>query len=64
MHGSSCTILLLHQFLAANTNHRTDAYGGPVANRIRFTIEVLEAVAAAIGADRVGLRTLEAAVGV
>ncbi|MBF6349743.1 MULTISPECIES: alkene reductase [Nocardia] len=47
---------LLHQFLASNTNRRTDAYGGTVANRIRFTVEVVEAVAAAIGADRVGLR--------
>ncbi|WP_328390342.1 alkene reductase [Nocardia sp. NBC_00416] len=47
---------LLHQFLAENTNRRTDAYGGPVENRIRFTIEVVEAVAAAIGPERVGLR--------
>ncbi|MFG2970194.1 alkene reductase [Streptomyces sp. NPDC048288] len=47
---------LLHQFLAAGTNRRTDAYGGSVAGRIRFTAEVTEAVAAAIGADRVGVR--------
>ncbi|MBQ1099344.1 alkene reductase [Streptomyces sp. NPDC097107] len=47
---------LLHQFLAANTNRRTDGYGGPVAARIRFTAEVAEAVAAEIGAERVGLR--------
>ncbi|MEV6431401.1 alkene reductase [Nocardia sp. NPDC051463] len=47
---------LLHQFLAANTNHRTDIYGGSLANRIRFTVEVVEAVAAAIGPERVGLR--------
>ncbi|MYR47085.1 alkene reductase [Streptomyces sp. SID5910] len=47
---------LLHQFLAANTNLRTDGYGGPAAARIRFTAEVTEAVAAEIGADRVGLR--------
>ncbi len=47
---------LLHQFLAANTNLRTDGYGGPVADRIRFTAEVTEAVAAEIGAGRVGLR--------
>lgn len=47
---------LLHQFLARNTNHRTDGYGGPVAARIRFTAEVTEAVAAEVGADRVGLR--------
>ncbi|WP_328413665.1 alkene reductase [Streptomyces violaceus] len=47
---------LLHQFLAANTNLRTDGYGGPVTARIRFTAEVTEAVAAEIGAGRVGLR--------
>ncbi|WP_280421362.1 alkene reductase [Nocardia carnea] len=47
---------LLHQFLAGNTNRRGDAYGGPIANRIRFTVEVVAAVAAAIGPDRVGLR--------
>ncbi|GAB2648671.1 alkene reductase [Nocardia goodfellowii] len=47
---------LLHQFLAQNTNHRTDAYGGTVANRIRFTVEVVTAVAAAIGPERVGVR--------
>ncbi|WP_374985122.1 alkene reductase [Streptomyces fradiae] len=47
---------LLHQFLAANTNHRTDAYGGSVANRIRLTVEVTEAVAAAIGNERTSVR--------
>ncbi|MFJ9543915.1 alkene reductase [Streptomyces sp. NPDC101225] len=47
---------LLHQFLAPNTNHRTDAYGGDIENRIRFTVEVVEAVAAEIGAERTGLR--------
>ncbi|WP_016905552.1 alkene reductase [Streptomyces xiaopingdaonensis] len=47
---------LLHQFLAPNTNHRTDAYGGSVEGRIRFTTEVVDAIAEAIGADRTGLR--------
>lgn len=47
---------LLHQFLAQGTNRRTDGYGGPVANRIRFVVEVVEAVAAEIGPERVGLR--------
>jgi N-ethylmaleimide reductase len=47
---------LLHQFLAGNTNRRTDGYGGPVERRVRFTTEVTEAVADAIGADRVGVR--------
>ncbi|WP_156727476.1 alkene reductase [Streptomyces apocyni] len=47
---------LIHQFLTKNTNHRTDAYGGPVASRIRFAVEVVRAVADAIGPERVGLR--------
>jgi N-ethylmaleimide reductase len=47
---------LLHQFLAKGTNHRTDAYGGPVAGRIRFVVEVVKAVAEAIGPERVGVR--------
>ncbi|MER6999168.1 alkene reductase [Streptomyces sp. NPDC000410] len=47
---------LLHQFLSQNTNHRTDAYGGSVAGRIRFVVEVVRAVAEAIGPERVGLR--------
>ncbi|WP_050372342.1 alkene reductase [Streptomyces acidiscabies] len=47
---------LLHQFLAANTNTRTDEYGGPAANRVRFTVEVTRAVAEAIGPENVGLR--------
>ncbi|MFE0044636.1 alkene reductase [Streptomyces albireticuli] len=47
---------LLHQFMARNTNHRTDAYGGSVAGRIRFAVEVVRAVAEAVGPERVGLR--------
>ncbi len=47
---------LAHQFLAGNTNRRTDRYGGSVENRARFAIEVAAAVAAEIGADRTGLR--------
>ncbi|MFF7748925.1 alkene reductase [Streptomyces sp. NPDC007971] len=48
--------MLLHQFLADNTNRRTDAYGGSVEKRVRFAAEVTEAVADAIGAERVGIR--------
>ncbi|MGW2491126.1 alkene reductase [Streptomyces sp. NPDC001606] len=48
--------MLLHQFLADNTNRRHDGYGGPVQRRVRFAAEVTEAVAEAIGADRVGIR--------
>jgi 2,4-dienoyl-CoA reductase-like NADH-dependent reductase (Old Yellow Enzyme family) len=35
---------LLHQFLSPLSNFRTDEYGGSFENRIRFTLEVLEAV--------------------
>ncbi|HEX2904546.1 MAG TPA: alkene reductase [Jatrophihabitans sp.] len=47
---------LLHQFLAPSSNVRTDSYGGSAANRARFVIEVAQAVAEAIGPDRVGIR--------
>jgi N-ethylmaleimide reductase len=47
---------LLHQFLAPASNRRTDAYGGSPEARARFVIEVAQAVAAAIGSDRVGIR--------
>ncbi|MFE2959475.1 alkene reductase [Nocardia tengchongensis] len=54
VHGANG--FLLHQFLADNTNQRTDAYGGSTTNRIRFVTEVVAAVADAIGADRTGIR--------
>lgn len=44
------------QFLSSNTNQRTDRYGGSVANRIRFVIEVLEAMCSVKGSKRVGIR--------
>lgn len=47
---------LLDQFLHDNVNKRTDAYGGSVENRCRFPLEVIRAVSAAIGPDRVGIR--------
>lgn len=47
---------LLDQFLRSSTNQRSDAYGGSKENRARLLFEVLEAVCAAIGNDRVGLR--------
>jgi N-ethylmaleimide reductase len=47
---------LLNQFLASNTNLRTDGYGTSVDGRIRFVVEVTEAVAAAIGAARTAIR--------
>ncbi|MEW4467449.1 alkene reductase [Parasphingorhabdus sp. JC815] len=47
---------LPNQFLNPHSNQRTDEYGGPVENRIRFTLEVLEAMGDAIGSERVGFR--------
>jgi 2,4-dienoyl-CoA reductase-like NADH-dependent reductase (Old Yellow Enzyme family) len=37
---------LLHSFLSPLSNHRTDQYGGPLENRMRFPIRVIEAVRA------------------
>lgn len=47
---------LIEQFLNANVNLRTDAYGGSVQGRNRFALEVVRATIAAIGANRVGIR--------
>lgn len=47
---------LIEQFLNANVNLRTDGYGGSIEGRNRFALEVARAVAAAIGAHRVGIR--------
>lgn len=47
---------LLDQFLHDNVNVRTDAYGGSIENRSRFPLEVIKAVTAAIGAEKVGIR--------
>ena len=47
---------LLEQFIRPNSNLRTDRYGGPIANRARFVLEVAEAVIHAIGRERVGMR--------
>ena len=53
---------LLHQFLADNTNVRTDAYGGSPSSRARFVLDVATAVAEAIGGERVGIRVSPAGV--
>src|SRR5262245_21304479 len=48
---------LLHQFLSPLANQRTDEYGGSLANRMRFPLEVFEAVRAAWPASKpVGVR--------
>jgi N-ethylmaleimide reductase len=54
LHGANG--YLIQQFLSSSANHRTDAYGGSRTGRIRFAVEVAEATADAIGADRVGIR--------
>jgi len=47
---------LLAQFLNPRSNTREDAYGGSAENRRRFLLEVVDAVSAAIGPERVGVR--------
>ncbi|MEU0212502.1 alkene reductase [Streptomyces canus] len=47
---------LLQEFLSPAANQRTDGYGGSPHNRARFVVEVVTAVAQAVGAERVGLR--------
>jgi len=47
---------LLDQFTRTSSNQRTDAYGGPLENRLRFPLEVAEAVASVWGPGRVGYR--------
>ena len=47
---------LLDEFLRDCSNKRTGPYGGPIENRARLMLEVIEAVISVWGADRVGLR--------
>ncbi len=47
---------LIQQFLSPNANQRGDAYGGSLDGRMRFTLEVVDAVAREIGADRTAIR--------
>ena len=47
---------LIHQFLSSSVNSRTDEYGGSMENRLRFLKEILTAVVAAVGSERVGIR--------
>ncbi len=47
---------LLDQFTRDGTNQRTDAYGGSLENRLRFPLEVAQAVAEVFGPGRVGYR--------
>ena len=54
LHGANG--YLIDQFLNANVNRRSDGYGGSVGARNRFALEVVRAMVAAVGADRVGIR--------
>ncbi len=47
---------LIDQFLRDSINDRSDAYGGPMAHRTRLLVEVMQAVSAAIGSGRTGVR--------
>jgi N-ethylmaleimide reductase len=47
---------LIDQFLRDNSNMRTDAYGGPIENRVRLLREVVAALADTVGAERTALR--------
>lgn len=47
---------LPEQFLSSGSNQRQDQYGGSVANRVRFVLEVLDAMVAEAGGDRVGIK--------
>ncbi|GAB3551838.1 alkene reductase [Arthrobacter tumbae] len=54
LHGANG--YLLHEFLSPAANQREDQYGGSPENRARFVGEVVNAVAKAIGAEKVGIR--------
>lgn len=47
---------LLDQFINSSTNHRADDYGGPIRNRARLLLKVVEAVSEVWEPDRVGVR--------
>ena len=47
---------LIDQFMKDKVNDRTDQYGGSLENRCRFALEIVEAIADEIGADKVGIR--------
>lgn len=40
---------LLNQFLSRHVNQRTDRWGGPIENRMRFAVEIVKAIRAKVG---------------
>ncbi|MBS0260795.1 MAG: alkene reductase [Planctomycetes bacterium] len=52
----AATGYLPNQFQVTGSNRRTDAYGGSLDGRTRFTLEVMEALCGVRGADRVGIK--------
>ena len=54
LHGANG--YLIEQFLNPFVNNRTDEYGGSIENRSRFLLEAVDAAAAAVGKDKVGIR--------
>jgi len=54
---------LTQQFLSSNVNQRTDEWGGSVQGRIKFAVELVRAVADAIGPERTALRISPANLG-
>ncbi|WP_444910484.1 alkene reductase [Microbulbifer sp. TRSA005] len=47
---------LVNQFISEHTNQRDDEYGGSLENRLRFLKEIVVAVSAEVGNDRLGVR--------
>jgi N-ethylmaleimide reductase len=54
LHGANG--YLVDQFLQDGSNQRTDIYGGSIENRVRFMLEIVEALVSVWGADKVGVR--------
>lgn len=47
---------LIHQFMAENTNLRSDDYGKDITGRLKFALEIIDQCSLAIGADKVSIR--------
>ncbi len=54
LHGANG--YLVDEFIRDGSNQRTDEYGGSVNNRARFVVEITQALIAAVGPERVGVR--------